>query len=89
MRNELAEAERAELIQSITALYIPLSLFLSCVIFAAGSFLLYNGESLGWAFIAVTALVATSAIVALIRFQNKYRAKGIVPREFETTSEES
>ena len=86
MKSELAEAERAELIQSVKALFIPLFLFLSCVIFAAGVFLLYNGESAGWGFIAVTAIVATSTIVALIRFQNKYRVKGIIPSE---ASEES
>lgn len=75
---ELA-AEKAEVWQSISALYIPLSLFLSCVSFSAGAFLLYNyQEPAGWGFIALTAAIAISAFVALFRFQNKFRAQGIV-----------
>ncbi|MDP3507898.1 MAG: hypothetical protein Q8T09_07895 [Candidatus Melainabacteria bacterium] len=75
---ELA-AEKAEVWQSISALYIPLSLFLSCVSFSAGAFLLYNyQEPAGWGFIALTAVIAISAFVALFRFQNKFRAQGIV-----------
>lgn len=86
MKNALSErekVERAELIQSVKALFIPLSLFLSCVIFSAGTFLLYNGESFGWVFIAITGLMAVAAIVALIRFQNPYRAKGVITRSTE------
>ncbi|CAN5168284.1 hypothetical protein BH11CYA1_BH11CYA1_34800 [soil metagenome] len=75
---ELA-AEKAEVWQSISALYIPLSLFLSCVSFSAGAFLLYNyQEPAGWGFIALTAAIALSAFIALFRFQNKFRAQGIV-----------
>ncbi|MBP9093887.1 hypothetical protein KBI23_22895 [bacterium] len=75
---ELA-AEKAEVWQSISALYIPLSLFLSCVSFSAGAFLLYNyQEPAGWGFIALTVAIAISAFVALFRFQNKFRAQGIV-----------
>mgnify|MGYP000178529974 CR=1 FL=1 len=75
---ELA-AEKAEVWQSISALYIPLSLFLSCVSFSAGAFLLYNyQEPAGWGFVALTVAIAASAFVALFRFQNKFRAQGIV-----------
>ena len=75
---ELA-AEKAEVWQSISALYIPLSLFLSCVSFSAGAFLLYNyQEPAGWGFIILTAVIALSAFIALFRFQNKFRAQGIV-----------
>lgn len=73
------EAEKAEVRQAIKALLIPLSLFLSTVIFAAGVFLIYNSEPLGWAFIATTAIVATWAIVTLVQFQNSYRVKGMMP----------
>lgn len=69
--------------QSIKALFIPLSLFLSCVVFSAGAFLLYNGVSAGWGFIAVTGLMAAAAFIALVRFQNPYRAKGIISRRAE------
>jgi hypothetical protein len=75
---ELA-AEKAEVWQSISALYIPLSLFLSCVSFSAGAFLLYNyQEPAGWGFIVLTVAIALSAFIALFRFQNKFRAQGIV-----------
>ena len=87
MKKELLEAERAEFIQSIKALFIPLSLFLSCVIFAAGLFLVYNDVQLGWAFITVAGVASVSAIIALIRFQNTYRARGIVSRSEESDLE--
>ena len=47
--------------------------------FAAGVFLLVNSELLGWVFIAATVVVSLWAFVALIQFQNRYRAKGIMP----------
>ncbi len=72
-------AEKAEVWQSISALYIPLSLFIACVIFSGGVFLVYYGETAwGWAFITATVVIALSAFVALFRFQNKYRAQGII-----------
>lgn len=79
MKNELLEAERAEFIQSVKALFIPLSLFLSCVIFAAGSFLVYNNESAGWGFIAVSGFTSLFAFIALVKYQNTYRARGVMP----------
>jgi len=79
MKDESLEAEKAEFIQSIKALYIPLSLFLACVIMAAGVFLIYNLEPVGWAFIAVSGAIMASAFFALIRFQNRLRANGVLP----------
>jgi len=76
MKDPIREAERAETWQSLKALLIPLSLFLACLIGAAGTFLIYNGERLGWAFLPVALLVIILAFVGLIRFQNKHRAKG-------------
>jgi hypothetical protein len=87
MNSDIEAAERAELIQSVKALLIPLSLFLACVIMAAGTFLIYNREPLGWAFATVSVVIIVSAIVALIRFQNKHRARGIIKQS--TTPEES
>ncbi len=81
MSQDLIKAERAAFIQAVKALYIPLSLFLACVISAAGIFLVREGQSLGWAFIAVAATVIISAFVALIKFQNNYRAQGIIGRD--------
>ncbi len=79
MKDESLEAEKAEFIQSVKALYIPFSLFLACVIMAAGVFLIYNLEPVGWAFVAVSGAIMASAFFALIRFQNKLRASGVLP----------
>ena len=81
MKDPQLEAEKAEFIQSVKALMIPFSLFLACVILAAGTFLIYNQEPLGWAFVATAGGMMVAAFVALIRFQNKLRAKGIMPAE--------
>jgi|AGTN01.2.fsa_nt_gi hypothetical protein len=85
MEKKLSDVEKAELMQSLKALYIPLSLFLSCVSFSAGVFLVYNNEQFGWVFIAGTVLVALTAFVALFKFQNKYRVKGMIASEMEET----
>lgn len=80
-KEERERAEKAEFWQSVSALYIPFSLFIATVIFSGGVFLIYYNEPAGWFFIATTGLIAISAFVALIKFQNKYRAKGIVVGE--------
>lgn len=87
MEKKLSDIEKAELMQSLKALYIPLSLFLSCVSFSAGVFLVYNNEQFGWVFIGGTVLVALSAFFALVKFQNKYRVKGMIASELEEAEE--
>lgn len=83
MSQELIKAERAALIQAVKALYIPLSLFIACVISAGGMYMVLYTEdkSPGYAFLAVAFTIIISAFVALIRFQNNYRVKGMVGRE--------
>ncbi len=83
MSQELVKAERAALIQAVKALYIPLSLFIACVISAGGMYMVLYTEdkSPGYAFLAVAFTIIISAFVALIRFQNNYRAKGLLGRE--------
>ncbi|HEY9786620.1 MAG TPA: hypothetical protein V6D17_14560 [Candidatus Obscuribacterales bacterium] len=88
MTEDLVKAEKAAFRQAVTALYIPLSLFLSCVASAAGVYLIYNSYAVGWAFVTVAFTVIISAFVALIRFQNKYRAKGLVGRAEATAQDE-
>lgn len=78
MNSEIEAAEKAEFIQSVKALLIPLSLFLACVIMAAGTFLIYNHEPLGWVFAATSTIIIIAAITAFVRFQNKHRARGIL-----------
>jgi hypothetical protein len=79
--------ERAEAWQATKALLIPLSLFIACIISAAGTFLIYNGEPVGWIFAFVAAAIILADFVGLIRFQNKYRAKGIIANEHEVDSQ--
>lgn len=78
--SEIEAAERAEFIQSVKALLIPVCLFLACVIMAGGVFLIYSHYALGWIFVVVSVSMVLTSMVAFIRFQNKYRAKGILPR---------
>jgi hypothetical protein len=78
MNSEHEAAERAEFIQSVKALLIPVALFLAGVIMAAGTFLIYNSEPVGWMFCAVSVFMIIGSIVALIQFQNTYRARGIL-----------
>lgn len=82
MSQELIKAERAALIQSVKALYIPLSLFIACVISAGGMYMVFYTEDKtpGYAFLAVAFTIIISAFIALIRFQNNYRAKGVIGR---------
>jgi hypothetical protein len=78
MKDPKLEAEKAEVWQAVKALLIPLSLFVACVISAGGVFLVYNREPLGWAFLLVSVTIIVLDFVGLIRFQNSYRAKGII-----------
>ncbi len=75
---EAKKVARAELMQSVKALYIPLALFLSCVSFAAGAFLINEGEAFGWVFVGITGFLSITAFIALFSFQNPFRAKGII-----------
>ncbi len=70
------EIDKAEFFQAVVAYLIPSSLFVACLLGAAGTFLLYNEEPWGWAFIAGSASIIIWAFVSFIRFQNKLRAKG-------------
>lgn len=70
------EIERAELIQSLKAYLIPSSLFVACLIGAAGTFLIREGYAVGWAFVGVCATIIISSMWAFICFQNKHRYEG-------------
>ncbi len=79
MKDEKKQAEKAELIQALKALFIPVALFLATVTFAAGIFLIYHNEVAGWGFMLTTAVLAVWSFVALFQYQNSYRARGIMP----------
>ncbi len=91
MSQELVKAERAALIQAVKALYIPLSLFIACVISAGGMYMVLYTEdkSPGYAFLAISFTIIISAFIALIRFQNNYRVKGLVGREESAQQDET
>lgn len=76
-----AEAKKAESRQALLAFLIPLTLFLACIGAAAGSFLVYHHESLGWIFLVVAGITIILNFIALIHFQNKLRAKGMIANE--------
>lgn len=70
------EVDKAELIQGLKAFLIPTSLFISCLLGAAGIFLIREGYGVGWGFIAATVTIMVAAFVAFINFQNKLRYEG-------------
>ncbi len=80
-KNSQADAQKAESWQALKAFLIPFTLFLACVAFAAGTFLVYNQEPLGWIFIVIAGVTIILDFIGLIRFQNKWRAQGILPPE--------
>jgi len=70
------EIERAEFVQNLKAYLIPASLFLSCLIMAAGTFLIYNRLPAGWLLIALSGIMIILAFSAFASFHNKLRAHG-------------
>jgi hypothetical protein len=74
----LREAKRADSWQSAKALLIPFSLFVACIVCAAGTFLVYHEEPLGYVFLTFGGVTIVAAFVGFIRFQNQYRARGIM-----------
>lgn len=80
-KDSKSDAQKAESWQALKAFLIPLTLFLACVGAAAGSFLVYNNEPLGWVFLIVSGITIILNFIGLIRFQNRLRAKGVFPSE--------
>jgi len=74
-------AQKAESWQALKAFLIPVTLFLAVVGSAAGMFLVYNQEPLGWVFLIISGTTIILDFIGLIRFQNKWRAQGILPKD--------
>ncbi len=70
------DIDKAEYNQAITAFLIPSGLFIACLLGAAGTFCLYNGEPLGWGLIVGMVSIISWAFYAFINFQNKLRERG-------------
>ncbi len=76
-----SDLQKADSWQALKAFLIPVTLFLACISAAAGAFLIMNQESLGWIFIFISGVTIILDFVGLIRFQNKWRAQGILPKD--------
>ena len=70
------ETERAERIQAWKAFLIPSSLFVACLLNAAGIYILYSGSAIGVVFIGAGIATISAGLFGFITFQNKRRAKG-------------
>jgi hypothetical protein len=70
------EIERAERIQAWKAFLIPSTLFVACLLNAAGIYILYTGNTLGLVFLGMGFTVIVGGLFAFITFQNTKRAKG-------------
>lgn len=78
------EIDKAELIQALKAYFIPVAMFIACVLGAAGTFLIREGYGLGWLVIGAAATLLTGAFVACATFQNKLRARGLMKDKYDT-----
>lgn len=78
------EIDRAELIQSVKAYFIPSGMFIACLLGAAGTFLLQEGYMVGWGFIMASGLLIALAFFSFCTFQNKLRARGKMKDQFDT-----
>lgn len=70
------DTDRAERLQAWKAFLIPSSLFVACLLNAAGIYILYAGSAAGVVFLGLGFLVMISGLVGFVTFQNKKRAKG-------------
>jgi membrane-associated phospholipid phosphatase len=77
------EIDKAEYRQAINAFLIPSSLFIACLLGAAGIFLIRESYGLGWVFIAGSFSIIAWAFFAFITFQNKLRANGQMKDQFD------
>ena len=70
------EIERAERTQAWKAFLIPSTLFVACLLNAAGIYIMYTGSSVGIIFLGAGFTVIVGGLWAFITFQNAQRAKG-------------
>lgn len=78
------EIDKAELIQALKAYFIPVAMFISCLMGAAGTFLIREGYALGWFVIGAAVTLLIASFVACITFQNKLRAQGLMKDKYDT-----
>jgi hypothetical protein len=78
------EIDKAELIQALKAYFIPVAMFIACVMSAAGVFLIREGYGLGWLVIGAAVTLLAAAFIACATFQNKLRAQGLMKDKYDT-----
>ena len=74
--SHMNEIERAERIQAWKAFLIPSTLFVACLLNAAGIYILYSGNTLGIVFLLLGFSVIIGGLFAFVTFQNSHRARG-------------
>ncbi len=70
------DIERAERMQAWKAFLIPSTLFVACLLNAAGIYILYAGNSAGMIFLGLGIATIIGGMFAFITFQNQQRAGG-------------
>lgn len=70
------DVERAERIQAWKAFLIPSTLFVACLMNAAGIYIIYTGSSVGVIFLGLGFAVIIGGLFAFVTFQNTRRAGG-------------
>ena len=81
------ETEKAERIQAWKAFLIPSSLFVACLLNAAGIYIIYTGNSIGVIFLGCGIATIVAGMFAFVTFHNKRRAKGDWKRVAEVQDE--
>ena len=71
--NEIDKAERQ---QAWKAFFIPSSLFVACLLNAAGIYIIYTGNAVGIVFLGLGIATVVSGMFAFVTFHNQKRADG-------------
>lgn len=82
------EIDKAEYKQALRAFLIPSSLFVACLLGAAGVYMIREGEGFGWGFVAASFSIIIWAFVAFVTFQNKLRAQGLMKDQYDSPTPE-
>lgn len=77
------QVDKAERNQALKAFLIPSGLFVACLFNAAGIYIVYTGNAVGMAFLAVGFGIIVAGLFAFITFQNQERARGRRPESNE------
>lgn len=68
------ERDKAERNQALKAFAIPSGLFVACLFNAAGIYIVYTGNAVGFAFLAIGFAIIAAGLFMFITFENKARS---------------